>query len=140
MNLILLRRIYTPTTTIGDLIVNHKVFCYTLEDTVRAEGVKKPGATAIPALRYYLTVNHSKRFKRLMPLLCNVPNFDGIRMHGGNTAKDTAGCILVAYNLIDSNTIQGSAEHAITEILLNTPGEHTIEIINTFHNQEMHHE
>lgn len=80
--------------TIGRLFVDGVFECYTCEDTVR-EGPKIPGETAIPYGVYKVIINLSKRFKRLMMLLLNVPDFSGIRVHGGNTEADTKGCILV---------------------------------------------
>jgi len=93
MEMILLRRHLGSKATEGRLFVDGKHECYTLEDVVRDK--KVPGETAIPAGRYEVIVNESTRFKRPMPLLMNVPNFEGVRIHTGNTDADTHGCILV---------------------------------------------
>lgn len=79
--------------TIGRLFVDGRSECWTLEDVERP--VKVAGQTAIPAGRYDVTITLSQRFGRMLPLLANVPNFTGIRIHAGNTAADTEGCILV---------------------------------------------
>jgi hypothetical protein len=68
-------------------------FCDTIEDAVRAEKVMHK--TAIPAGRYKLIMSYSNRWKRVMHQLVNVPNFEGIRIHPGNTADDSSGCILI---------------------------------------------
>lgn len=94
MNLFLQRIAQTPEYTIGRLeeIVG-KFFCHTLEDAVKNE--KITGKTAIPEGTYEVVVNHSPKFKRELPLLLDVPKFEGIRIHRGNTVNDTSGCILV---------------------------------------------
>ena len=93
MQLQLVRKIFTDKSTIGELTVNGVFECFTLEDKVRP--VKIKGETAIPAGTYEIAVTFSNKFQKFLPLLMNVPNFDGIRIHTGNTPEDTLGCILV---------------------------------------------
>lgn len=91
-----LNRIFkTNTFTIGELYINEKYVMDTLEDRVRPEGEKVYGKTAIPEGTYEVKLTHSPRFKKILPEILNVPNFSGIRIHTGNSSKDTEGCILV---------------------------------------------
>lgn len=83
----------TDTSTIGELLIDGIFQCYTLEDVERP--VKIKNETAIPKGTYKVIINQSNRFKRLLPLLLNVPNYEGVRIHSGNTNHDTEGCILV---------------------------------------------
>lgn len=85
----------TKDRTIGVLYIDGARECWTLEDAVRPDGVKIYGETAIPAAVYQVEVTPSPRFKRDLPLLINVKNYSGVRIHPGNTANDTEGCILV---------------------------------------------
>lgn len=96
--LVVRRRWQEGGATIGELAVDGVFECFTLEDEVRDGDifrVKVPGATAIPSGRYPVIITYSQRFKRDLPLLIGVPNFDGVRIHPGNTAANTEGCILV---------------------------------------------
>lgn len=93
MKLHVKRVAYTKKSTRGVLEVDGKFECYTLEDVVRDK--KIPGETAIPAGTYKVIINLSNRFKRPLPLLLEVPGFEGVRIHPGNTDKDTEGCLLV---------------------------------------------
>lgn len=91
-----LNRIFkTNTFTIGELYINEKYVTDTLEDRVRPEGEKVYGKTAIPEGKYEVELTHSPRFKKILPEILNVPNFSGIRIHTGNSSKDTEGCIIV---------------------------------------------
>ena len=113
MNLKLLRSDYYGDTTIGLVQAEGKFFGYCLEDAVRPTKIK--GSTAIPAGKYEVVVTMSNRFKREMPLLVNVPNYEGIRIHGGNTHLDTDGCLLIARNRLGDKMVQGTLETTITD-------------------------
>jgi hypothetical protein len=93
MKLTLTRAHGTKLYTAGTLSIDGKFFCDTIEDEERT--TKVAGKTAIPLGTYKVIINQSIRFKRMMPLLLNVPNYAGIRIHSGNTSEDTEGCILV---------------------------------------------
>lgn len=96
MELLLQREKSTTKSTAGQLFLvkeNPVFFCYTLEDVVRA--IKIKGETAIPSGSYRVVVTMSNRFKKRLPLLLNVPDFEGVRLHGGNDSGDTEGCLLL---------------------------------------------
>ncbi len=94
MELKLTRKWLTKNSTIGELSVDGKQECFVIEDNYPTPWVKTSGKTAIPAGRYEVIVNMSNRFKVEMPLLLNVPEYQGVRIHPGNTANDTEGCLL----------------------------------------------
>ena len=97
MILLLKRRYLTEHYTIGNLYIDGVYLCDTIEDKVR-EGKKVFGETAIPHEIYEVVLNESPKFKRELPLLLDVPGFTGIRIHRGNTAEDSHGCILPGEN------------------------------------------
>lgn len=84
-----------PDVTLGSMRVDDEWAAWTCEDTVRPPGTKVAGKTAIPPGVYKVVITPSVRFKRDLPLLVDVPDFTGVRIHAGNTAEDTEGCILV---------------------------------------------
>lgn len=105
MKLTVYRKFLGKDYTIGKFFINDKYFCDTLEDTVRPEGVKLYGKTAIPYGTYDVILTMSPRFKKKLPLLLNVPNFEGVRIHAGNTQFDTEGCILLGENKVKGKVI-----------------------------------
>ena len=89
----------------GKFFVDGKYLCESLEDTDRrleSGGEKVQDDTAIPRGRYKVTATQSKRFGRLMPEVHNVPQFTGVRLHGGNTEVDTHGCPLLGQYRTDA--------------------------------------
>jgi hypothetical protein len=129
INLFLYRIFLNPLYSIGNLAIGERQFCNTLEDAVRdynKDGdlddlgeIKIPGETAIPYGRYPVIVTYSPKFKRKLPLIVDVKHFSGIRIHSGNSAKDTAGCILVGDNTsIGRLTNSSYYEKKITAILM----------------------
>lgn len=142
MNIKLKRRYFCDEYTIGSLYINDKYFCDTLEDPnrdINKNGkfdngeIKIKGNTCIPFGKYKIIVNLSPKFKRELPRLLNVPSFEGVLIHRGNTAKDTEGCILVGENKIKGKVINSTIyEQKLVNILkeIQSKGEQiTIEIV-----------
>ena len=108
MRIELVRIAFNSTYTIGKLYVDGKYFSDVLEDVDRgldssmteSEILEKKvkGQTAIPTGHYAINITYSPKYKRMMPLLLDVKGFSGIRIHSGNTAKDTEGCLIVGKN------------------------------------------
>ena len=126
------RNHYRDKRTLGELInPDGEHFCYTLEDTVRAYGIKDYGNTAIAAtsedFTYFLRVMESPKYGRVATIYSHLEDgqpivshggirFSFIRCHGGNSEKDSYGCLLVAKNIdIDNVRIQGSMKTDLTE-------------------------
>lgn len=106
---ILVKREYKKKDyTIGKMYINGEYFCDSLEDTDRGltqvmtlaeiKKVKEYGRTAIPTGRYQVAYTYSARYKKHLPLLLQVPAFEGVRIHSGNSHKDTSGCLLLGEN------------------------------------------
>lgn len=117
MELTLNRIFLGSSATIGELLINDKHLCDTLEDRVRPEGEKVYGKTAIPEGTYEVKLTHSPRFKKILPEIFNVPNFSGIRIHTGNSSKDTEGCILVGTWDGEKEDWVGSSKIAFDELM-----------------------
>lgn len=113
-----------PEYTIGKLYIDDNYFCDTLEDTVRK--VKIAGKTAIPAGSYKVKKTMSPRFKTVLPEILNVPNFTGVRIHSGNTAKDTDGCLLLGLNKAKGAVL--CSKNAMAFFMDRTPDEFDITI------------
>jgi len=101
MELTLQREPSTEESTPGKLFINGEFECFTLEDMVRelpgvrVAACKVVSQTAIPTGTYNVTIDMSQRFGREMPHILDVEDFDGVRIHSGNTSADTEGCILI---------------------------------------------
>ena len=108
MKIKLVRIALKDTYTIGKLYVDGVYFCDTIEDKDRglddsmtvSEILKRKikGQTAIPTGHYKIEITYSPKYKRMMPLILNVKGYSGIRIHSGNTSKDTEGCLIVGKN------------------------------------------
>jgi hypothetical protein len=107
MKLELKRFEFGDTFTIGKFYIDGIYHCYSLEDKIR-EGKKVNGQTAIPNGTYDVIVDVSTRFGKPLPHILNVPNFTGVRIHAGNTSKDTEGCILLGHTWAGKDFIGNS--------------------------------
>jgi hypothetical protein len=104
MELVLTRKFPTKNSCIGELTENGVHRCWILEDVDRGldynmpleeiKALKVYGQTAIPTGRYEIVITFSNRFKKPLPLLLNVPGYAGVRVHSGNRASDSDGCLL----------------------------------------------
>lgn len=81
-----------------DILGLYHFVCNTLE----------PYHTVVPAQTYSVCNTFSPRFNKYLPLLCSVPGHSGIRIHCGNTVKDTSGCILLGQYDSVSHSLVGS--------------------------------
>jgi hypothetical protein len=120
MELLLKRKFKGEKYTIGDLYIDGEFFCNTIEDKVRELPKKCPDTskwimckckekvmheTAIPTGTYKVTLGESPKFKRILPVIHNVPHFLGILIHTGSTAEDSSGCIIVGRNTVKGKVL-----------------------------------
>lgn len=139
MRITLMRIANRPTYCIGKLYIDGVYFCDTIEDTDRglddsmteAEIKKRKikGETAIPTGLYNLYITWSPKYKKPMPLVDNVKGYSGIRIHSGNTAKDTEGCLIVGKNKEVGKVLESRVTYnALFKILNETNEKIIIEI------------
>ncbi len=105
MELLLTRKDFTNESTIGELFIDEVHECFVIEDKDRGltqkdslETIKKVkvfAETCIPYGKYEIGISFSNRFQQPMPILLGVPGWEGVRIHWGNKAKDTEGCLIV---------------------------------------------
>ncbi|NDW10988.1 DUF5675 family protein [Dysgonomonas sp. 520] len=144
MKLLLKRKFKGETYTMGDLYVDGVFFCNTIEDKVRDLPAICPDTskwqsctckekvyaqTTIPAGIYKITLEKSPKFKRILPLLHNVPHFLGILIHAGNTERDSAGCIIVGKNTIKGKVLQSKDTLEALMKMLENEKDISIEIV-----------
>lgn len=148
MELKIIRKFKKSNYTIGNLFIDNKYFCDTLEDKDRSltdsmsvsdiKAIKVYGKTAIPSGTYKVDLNTvSPKFKNKswaipyngkIPRLLNVKGFDGVLIHPGNTHEDTYGCILVGYNKSVGKVINSTATfHELMKAIKNREVTITIE-------------
>lgn len=106
-------------TTIGDVYVDGAFFCHSLEDEIReiagqpVAAWKIPRQTAIPSGKYRVSLEYSPRFGPNTLTVNDVPGFSGIRIHAGNTAGDTEGCILLGTQVKGICLVAGTSKPAV---------------------------
>ena len=138
MKLILTRIARRADYTIGRLEdENGKKISDTLEPTWRdykGGELKIPKKSAIPEGTYRVVVTNSRRFQKYLPLLVGVPGFEGVRIHAGNTSRDTEGCILVGQNLQVGKVLWSRITLEKLMKLIENEKEIYLTIINTWNN------
>ena len=118
LHLTLFRKWKNTEYTIGQLFAGGRLICNTVEDSDRGlnmymkeaeiKRIKIQNETAIPVGTYKLAVSVSTKFKRKLIEVLNVPGYSGIRFHKGNTAKDSAGCIIPGENKVKGGVINST--------------------------------
>lgn len=129
MKLTLRRIAKKDTYTVGKLYIDGVYFCDTIEDKDRGlyqkqdiqelRKIKVPSKTAIPTGIYKISLNivspkystkkiYQEICKGKVPRLLNVPGYEGVLIHIGNTAEDSAGCILVGQNKVVGKVINST--------------------------------
>ncbi len=137
LRIVSVRTAYTDHSTRSPLVVDGVFWGYALEDVVRPAGAPKVhGKTAIPAGIYQVAMHDSPRFKKRLPHLLDVPGFQYILAHGGNTAADTEGCLIVAAKIKALDWIFESLSDKLASTVdaaLKAGRQVTWEVIDTIH-------
>ena len=119
----LFRQVRNVAFTLGLLVGGGSLAYYTVEDTVRplvnctpttCVG-KVPGLTAIPPGVYQIKDTYSPKYKKNVLQIMDVPGFQGIRIHSGNSADDTEGCLVLG----KQRTLNGVAQSNLALIEFN---------------------
>lgn len=141
----LIRDSYSAETTLGKVFIGEDYFSESLEDTVRAYGIKVKGDTAIPATEenkpYKLRVRESPKYGEVViiyteedgvTLKAGGIEYKYVLFHGGNDKDDTLGCVLIAKNRVNSEAIQGTMKKPFTEKIkeLSKHGQCFLEVVN----------
>ena len=98
MEIKVIRTILTNEYTVGKLYIDGEFVCDVIEDRYRKIEKKEDkvyGLTAIPCGRYPVVLDFSPKYSKLMPHILDVPFFEGIRIHSGNSDEDSLGCVIV---------------------------------------------
>jgi hypothetical protein len=95
-------------STLGKWFVNGNGFCDTLERAVKPVGFPDGYKPCIPVGTYNVIIDYSNHFGKNMPHIMDVPGYDGIRIHCGDTDADTEGCVLVADNIVNEDFVNQS--------------------------------
>ena len=97
MKLTLQRYLFAEDYTMGLLFIDGVYFCDTIEDKYRGQELKKTkvmNETCIPYGVYDVKITYSPKYKKDMPQILDVPYFTGVRIHSGNNASDSSGCVI----------------------------------------------
>lgn len=119
MDILVKRDIFNENETLGEVFVNGKWVCFSLEDAYREDDSKSvedwkiKGKTAIPKGTYNVIIDYSNKFAKYLCLIENVPCYSGVRIHAGNTHMDTDGCILLGMQRT-KNAVQHSKDAVAT--------------------------
>ena len=121
MQITLIRTDLMSDKTFGLLDIDGGFECHTVEDQdlkLEEDPTRKVyGKTAIPRGKYTVVLDFSMRFKKVLPHVLGVPGFDGIRIHTGNTAEDSFGCILVGYERDARGIKPGTSRPAMATLM-----------------------
>ena len=109
MKLTLQRYLFAEDYTMGLLFIDGVYFCDTIEDKYRGQNLSKTkvaNETCIPYGVYTIKITYSPKYKKNMPQILDVPYFSGVRIHSGNTAKDSSGCVIVGIKSENGTVLQ----------------------------------